>query len=199
MTLVIGLTGSIASGKSTVSTMFDDFHIPVIDADKLAREVVNPGERAYEEIIAVFGPGILQADKALDRKKLGSIVFADEKKRQALNRIVHPAIRKEMVQRRDAYIKLEKKCVVLDIPLLFESKLTTFADKTLVVYVDEDVQLNRLMARDKSTIEEAEQRIHSQIPVKQKATLADAVIDNNGTKQQSRKQLEKLLKKWNVI
>jgi len=199
MTLIIGLTGSIASGKSTISSMFADFHIPVIDADKLAREEVETGEKAYEEIIAVFGQEILQADKTLNRKKLGSIIFADEQKRKTLNNIVHPAIREEMIRRKDVYIEAGEKCVVLDIPLLFESKLTGFADKTLVVYVDEDVQLERLMARDESTEKEAKQRIQSQIPVKQKADLADAVIDNNGTKQQSREQLEKLLRKWNAI
>src|SRR5699024_4165680 len=100
---------------------------------------------------------------------------------------------------KDVYIEAGEKCVVLDIPLLFESKLTGFADKVLVVCVDEDVRLERLMALDESTEEEAKQRIHSQIQVKQKADLADAVIDNNGTKQQSHEQLENLLKKWNAI
>lgn len=199
MGLIIGLTGSIASGKSTVSQMFADFNIPVIDADKLARVVVNPGEKAYEEVIRAFGQEVLQEDKTLDRKKLGAIIFADEEKRKKLNSIVHPAIREEMLQRKDAYLEAGEKCVVLDIPLLFESKLTHFADKTVVVYVDEEVQLKRLMERDEYTEEEAKQRIHAQIPVKEKAGLADRIINNNGSKQQSYDQLEKLLKGWNVI
>lgn len=199
MALIIGLTGSIASGKSTVSSMFDDFNIPVIDADKLARVVVNPGEKAYEEVIHTFGQEILREDTTLDRKKLGAIIFADEEKRKRLNSIVHPAIREEMLQRKDTYLEAGEKCVVLDIPLLFESKLTHFADKTVVVYVDEDVQLKRLMERDEYTEEEAKQRIHTQIPVKQKAELADAIINNNGTKHESYDQLERLLKEWNVI
>src|SRR5690625_7359910 len=105
MTLIIGLTGSIASGKSTISSMFADFHIPVIDADKLAREEVETGEKAYEEIIAVLGQEILQADKTLNRKKLGSIISADEQKRKTLNNIVHRSIRNEMIPRKDVYIE----------------------------------------------------------------------------------------------
>ncbi|WP_029267297.1 dephospho-CoA kinase [Virgibacillus alimentarius] len=199
MGLIIGLSGSIASGKSTVSLMFDDFDIPVIDADKLAREVVDPGEKAYEAIIHKFGPGILREDKTLDRKKLGAIVFADEQKRLQLNEIVHPAIREKMLKHRDAYIKSDEKCVVLDIPLLFENKLTNYVDKTLVVYVDENVQLERLMEREGFSKQEAKQRIQAQIPNKEKAKLADAIIDNNGTKHHSYEQLEKLLRTWGVI
>ncbi|GGH75621.1 dephospho-CoA kinase [Compostibacillus humi] len=199
MTLVIGLTGSIASGKSTVSLMFDDFQIPVIDADKLAREVVEPGEKAYFDIINTFGEDILRDDKTLDRKKLGSIVFQDKEKLQQLNNIVHPAVRERMIQQRDAYIEQGVPAVVLDIPLLFESKLTHYVDKTLVVYVDEDVQLKRLMERDGFTEEEAKNRINAQIPVKEKANMADAVIDNNGTKFASFQQLEQILRRWQVI
>lgn len=199
MTLVLGLTGSIASGKSTVSLMFDDFNIPVIDADKLSREVVIPGEKAYEQIVDTFGHEVLRKDKSLDRKKLGSIIFNDENKRKQLNGIVHPAVREKMLAKRDAYVESGTNCVVLDIPLLFESKLSHFADKTVVVYVDEKIQLNRLMDRDEYSEEEAYQRINSQILVKEKAALADAVIDNNGTKQASYQQLEVLLKKWNIV
>ncbi|WP_405102479.1 dephospho-CoA kinase [Oceanobacillus sp. FSL H7-0719] len=198
MTLVIGLTGSIASGKSTVSLMFDDFNVPVIDADKLAREVVYPGEEAYEEVVRTFGNGILREDNTLDRKRLGEIVFTDESKRKQLNGILHPAIRKRMTEKRDALIADGAKCVVLDIPLLFESRLEHFVDKIIVVYVDEEIQLNRLMERNEFTKEEALQRIHSQMPVKEKANLADAVIDNNGSKFASLEQLEKILHEWKV-
>ncbi|WP_164668403.1 dephospho-CoA kinase [Virgibacillus doumboii] len=199
MALIIGLTGSIASGKSTVSLMFDDFDIPVVDADKIAREVVMPGEKAYEQIVNTFGREILFDDKTIDRKRLGAIIFADETKREELNGIVHPAVREKMLEKRDAYANSGAKCVVLDIPLLFESKLTHFVDKTIVVYVDEKVQLQRLMDRDGFTEEEAYQRINAQISVKEKAELADAVIDNNGSKNDSYRQLETLLSKWNVI
>lgn len=199
MTLVIGLTGSIASGKSTVSNMFSTLDIPVIDADQLARDVVYPGEEAYKEIVSLFGENILQEDETLDRKKLGAIVFQDEAKRKQLNNIVHPAVRKRMLEQRDALIKNGEKCVVLDIPLLFESKLTSYVHKTLVVYVDSETQLQRLMKRDNFSQEEAMQRIESQIPVKEKAELAHAIIDNNGSRRNSYKQLEKILIGWDVL
>ncbi|SEA49931.1 dephospho-CoA kinase [Thalassobacillus cyri] len=199
MTLVIGLTGSIASGKSTVSLMFDDYDIPVIDADKISREVVIPGEKAYHEIVTEFGESILREDGSIDRKKLGSIVFKEEEKRKRLNNIVHPAVRKRMIERRDHFCNQEVPAVVMDIPLLFESELTHLVDKTLVVYADENVQLERLMKRDGSKQEEAIQRINAQLPVKQKAEMADEVIDNNGTKHESYQQLNAILRKWNVI
>ncbi|AXI09660.1 dephospho-CoA kinase [Oceanobacillus sp. 143] len=198
MALVIGLTGSIASGKSTVSLMFDDFQIPVIDADKIAREVVEPGEAAYEGIVAAFGEAILIEDKTLDRKKLGSIIFADEDKRQTLNSIVHPEVRKQMIEQRDALIAAGKRCIVLDIPLLFESNLTSLVDKTIVVYVDESIQLQRLMERDGLAEQAAKQRIASQIPVEEKVKLANAVINNNGSKKESYEQLEQILSDWQV-
>ncbi|WP_200411459.1 dephospho-CoA kinase [Virgibacillus salexigens] len=199
MALIIGLTGSIATGKSTVSLMFDDFNIPVIDADKISREVVNPGEIAYEQIIETFGSHILREDKTLNREKLGDIVFNEETKRKQLNEIVHPAVRKKMLDRRDGYVKAGATCVVLDIPLLFESKLTTLVEKTIVVYVDEQLQLERLMKRNNYSEHEAKQRIASQMPVKAKAAMADAVINNNQTKYESYEQLERLLASWNVI
>lgn len=199
MALVIGLTGSIASGKSTISLMFGDYNIPVVDADKVSREVVNPGEIVYEKVIQAFGSDIVREDKMIDRKKLGSIIFADEEKRNQLNRIVHPAVRERILERRDGFIKAGAKCLVLDIPLLFESKLTHYVDKTLVVYVDEEVQLDRLMERDGYSEEEALQRIQSQMPVIEKAELADSIIDNNGDRYESYKQLEEILKKWHAL
>lgn len=199
MTLIIGLTGGIASGKSTVSSMFSTLGIPVVDADKIAREVVNPGEIAYKEVIGVFGKEIVLNDDTLNRKKLGEIIFTDDVKRKQLNEILHPAIRKEMIEQRDAYIRLGEKCVVLDTPLLFESKLTHFVDKIIVVYVNEEVQLYRLRERDNYQVQEAKQRIDSQMPVKEKANLAHAVIDNNGTQDETYQQLRSLLYDWKVI
>lgn len=198
MTLIIGLTGGIASGKSTVSTMFSDLNIPVIDADQLARDVVQPGKKAYEKIVSHFGREIVQQDQTLDRQKLGSIVFANDEKRQELNHIIHPAIRKQMVKQRDDYVRSKEPCVVLDIPLLFESQLMHYVHKIIVVYVDEDVQLKRLIKRDGFTQEEASQRIQSQLPLKEKAQKADAIIDNNGTIEQSATQLKQILSRWHV-
>ncbi|MGR9049102.1 dephospho-CoA kinase [Halobacillus faecis] len=199
MTLVIGLTGSIASGKSTVAEMFKNMDIPVIDADQISRDVVKPGEPAYQEIVEAFGEQVLQEGGGLDRKKLGKIVFSDEMKRKQLNGIVHPKVRQEMIRRREEYKQKQYQAVVLDIPLLFESNLTDYVEKILVVYVDEKTQLERLMERDQSGREEAEERIHAQIPVKKKAEMADAVIDNTGTIEQSSQQLRDILQGWYIV
>lgn len=199
MTLIIGLTGSIGTGKSTIAKKLIERNIPVIDADLIAREVVEPGKEAYEKIVETFGEEILQEDQTLDRKKLGAIVFEDEMKRKALNEIVHPAIRKEMLAQRDAYMKQKEPCVVLDIPLLYESKLTHFVEKVIVVYTDREVQLERILNRDHITKEEALQRINAQIDVKEKAKWADAVIDNNGTIEESERQLLDILANWDVL
>lgn len=199
MTLVIGLTGSIATGKSTISAMFEELDIPVVDADLIAREVVEKGRPAYDQVVAYFGEDILQANGELDRKKLASIVFKDEEKRQKLNSIVHPAIRKEMIKQREAHKADKVPCVVLDIPLLYESKLMDYVDKVIVSYVTEEIQLERLLKRDASSKEEAESRINSQISIEKKKKLADAIIDNRGTREESRQQLNALLKKWSLL
>ncbi|MFC0301972.1 dephospho-CoA kinase [Virgibacillus soli] len=199
MTLVIGLTGSIASGKSTVSQMFKEMGIPVIDADEISRDVVKPGMPAWREVVEKFGREILFDDGTLNRKKLGEVIFTSETKREELNAIMHPAIRNKMLQQRDGFVLQGERAVVLDIPLLFESKLTHLVEKIIVVYVDEDVQLQRLMERDQSTEQEARQRIHSQIPVKEKVELADAVINNNGTKQESFTQFKEILQSWSIL
>ncbi len=198
MALVIGLTGSIGTGKSTIANKFRELNIPVIDADVIAREVVEPDTETYRKIVETFGEEILHDDRTLNRKALGSIVFSDEHKRKQLNAIIHPAIRKEMLRQRDDWIEKGKECIVLDIPLLYESKLTHFVDKVIVVYVDEDVQLQRIVERDQSSKEEAKRRIAAQIPVAEKAKKADAVIDNNGTKEDSYEQLKKILLDWGI-
>lgn len=196
MTLVIGLTGSIASGKSTVSSMLEEMKIPVIDADKVSREVVEPGEEAYLSVVKQFGEDILLPDGNINRKKLGSVIFSNEEKRKILNGIVHPAVRKRMLEQKEDYVQNGESIIVMDIPLLFESQLTHMVDKVIVVFVEEMVQLKRLMERDQSTKEEALQRIHSQIPLKEKVKLADAVINNNGTRAETLKQLKNIVDEW---
>ncbi|RFB17771.1 dephospho-CoA kinase [Bacillus sp. HNG] len=198
MTLTIGLTGGIASGKSTVSQMFKEAGIVVIDADVIARKVVEIGEEAYEQIVQSFGEDILLPDKTIDRPKLGSIVFFSEDKRLLLNSIVHPAVRKQMLKEKEEHMKNGEETVVLDIPLLFESKLTSLVDKTLLVYVDYETQLSRLMNRNSLTKEEAEARIQSQMPLKDKIQLADAVIDNNGTIEDTKDQFRVVCKQWGI-
>ncbi|MCL6616945.1 MAG: dephospho-CoA kinase, partial [Anoxybacillus ayderensis] len=153
--LTIGLTGGIASGKSTVAAMFRDLHIPVIDADEIAHRVTAINGEAYKPIVEAFGRDILDANGAIDRRKLGTIVFDDEQKRKQLNAIVHPLVRKHMLQQKEQYAKQKEKAVVLDIPLLFESKLEHLVDRILVVYVDEQTQLHRLCERNGFSVEEA--------------------------------------------
>lgn len=198
MTLVIGLTGSIGTGKSTIANKMIELGIPIVDADLIAREVVEPGREAHQKIVERFGQAILHEDQTLNRPALGEIVFSDETKRQQLNEIIHPAIRKEMLMQRDAYIAENVPVLVMDIPLLFESKLTHYVEKIIVVYVSEETQLARVMARDESTEEAALQRINTQIPVKEKAEQADAVIDNNGTREASYEQLFEILQNWGI-
>ncbi|MGN7297615.1 dephospho-CoA kinase [Ferdinandcohnia sp. SAFN-114] len=198
MALTIGLTGGIASGKSTVSQMFKEAGIVVIDADVIARKVVEVGEEAYEQIVQSFGKDILLPDETIDRQKLGSIVFFNEDKRLLLNSIVHPAVRKQMLKEKEEHLSNGEETVILDIPLLFESKLTALVDRTLLVYVDYETQLARLMNRNNLSMGEAEARIQSQMPLKDKIQLADAVIDNNGTIESTKDQLHKICKQWGV-
>ncbi|MED2983322.1 dephospho-CoA kinase [Bacillus thuringiensis] len=199
MTVVIGLTGGIASGKSTVSEMFRELSIPVIDADVIAREVVEQGKPAYNKIVEVFGAEVLQQDGELDRPRLGSIVFYNEEKRLQLNKIVHPAVREEMNRKKEMYIKEGMQAVVLDIPLLFESKLTSLVDRILVVAVKPHTQLERLMKRNNFSEEEATARIQSQMPLEEKVKNADEVINNDGTIMGTKTQLQVILKNWNII
>ena len=194
MAKVIGLTGGIATGKSTVATFFREQNIPVIDADVIAKEVVEPGQHAYNQIIKTFGEVILQKNGMIDRKKLGKLVFSDDVKRKKLNDIVHPQVRTKMIAQRDAFIRVKEEVIILDIPLLFESDLVDLVDRVVVVYVDSDTQLERLVHRDQLSKEDALNRIQSQIPIEDKKNLADKVIDNTGSIEYTKKQCMELIK-----
>jgi dephospho-CoA kinase len=198
MSLVIGLTGGIASGKSTVSNMLKEMAVTVIDADVEARRAVEKGEPAYQEILAGFGDDIVLPGGDIDRVKLGSIIFHNAEKRQLLNSIVHPEVRRRMNSQVEAARERGERVIVLDIPLLFESKLTHMVEKTILVYVDRDIQLKRLMERNSLSLDEAEARIKSQMPLSDKVPLADAVINNNGTITESKKQLIEILMGWGI-
>lgn len=195
MSLTVGLTGGIASGKSTVSSLLIKKGYTVIDADIEARLAVEKGEEAYQEILRHFGERVLLKDGSIDRAELGSIIFHNETERKALNSIVHPAVRKRMTAKKEQAISRKEQLIILDIPLLFESKLQYMCDKTLLVYADEDIQLQRLMQRNQLSEKEAMARIQSQMPLKDKKALADAVIDNNGTIEETEKQLWGIFKK----
>lgn len=199
MAAIIGLTGGIASGKSTVSTMLNEKGYTIIDADLAARMVVEVGQPAYLAIVEEFGDSILhENDSSINREKLGQIIFNSEVKRKKLNSIVHPAVRGMMLQHKDEAIAAGKHTIFLDIPLLFESDLTWMVERTLLVYVNEETQLSRLMERNHFNREDAEARIASQFPLKDKINLADAVIDNNGSLQETKEQLEALLAEWDL-
>ncbi len=197
--MIIGLTGSIASGKSTVAKMFADLNIPIVDADKVARVVVEPGRETLQQIAAQFGDDVILEDGHMDRKKVGDMIFHDPTKRKQLNEIIHPAIRKEMLQQRDEYLSDGHPHVVMDIPLLFESGLQSYVENILVVSVSEENQLKRLMARNDLTEQEARARISSQLPISVKEKGADAVIYNNDSVASTKEQLHYILKKWGVL
>jgi dephospho-CoA kinase len=196
---IIGITGGIASEKSSVSLYLQELGFTIIDADLASRAVVEPGEEAYHQIVKAFGEDILLTDGNIDRVKLGSIIFHDQEKRLLLNSIVHPAVRSWMLLKTEAALSSGEETVFMDIPLLFESKLTFMVDKTLLVYVDEEVQLQRLMNRNGLSETDALARINSQMPLADKKALADAVIDNNGDINETKRQVKSILSEWYVI
>ena len=196
--MIIGLTGSIATGKSTVANMLREYDLPIVDADVIAREVVASGTKTLAQIADVFGPETIAEDGTMDRAYIGQQIFHNSDKRDQLNAIIHPAIRAEMIAQRDAYVA-EGKHVIMDIPLLFESKLQHYVDRILVVAVSSDVQLARLMERNSFSEEEARARIGSQIPIAEKIAGADAVLYNDGTLDETKAQLQGVLTKWGVI
>ncbi|MDQ0337840.1 dephospho-CoA kinase [Caldalkalibacillus uzonensis] len=196
--MVIGLTGGIASGKSTVSRMLADLGAVLIDADKIARKVVEPGQPAWQQIKEVFGEEVLKADGRLDRAKLAKIIFHDPEQRRRLNGIVHPAIRKKMLEEKEAALNRGQDLIVMDIPLLFESELEHMVDKILVVYVPQEVQIQRLMERDQIDRDYALQKIGSQMPLETKKEKGHAYIDNSGSRDETRAQLVRILQEWGI-
>jgi dephospho-CoA kinase len=192
--LIVGLTGGIGSGKSTVARMFKDEGAYVIDFDHLACLVVEPDKPAWREIIEYFGPGILSPDGKLNRSALAEIVFSDEKSRKALEGFTHPRIFEEG----DALINAIKRkdpssVVIMDIPLLFEFDLNKRFDKIILVYVTIAIQIERVVKRDGLSTEEVEKRLNAQIPIAEKRALSDYIIDNEGSINDTRDQVRKVV------
>lgn len=191
--IVIGLTGGIATGKSTVAEALRGLGLPVIDADQVARQVVQPGQPALNELVSAFGPSILRPDGQLDRTRLGALIFADTAARRRLNDITHPHILKAMDEMRQAAEARGERVLVLDVPLLFEAGMQGSVDRVWVVAAPESVQMRRLMNRDGISAEEARQRIQAQMSLTDKIGRADAVIDNSGSVEAARSRVQYLL------
>lgn len=191
--LVIGLTGGISSGKSTVSNMFSEMNIPIIDADKIAREVVEKGSAVLDFIAREFGEEILNSDGSLNRKALGAVVFKNTELREKLNSIIHPEIKQRIIKKIDFYRSQNHKCCVVDAALLIEGDYMSIVDIIILVYVDDKTQLERLMARDKLNIDEAMLRIRSQMPFNDKKKYAHYIIDNTKDLESTRQQLIKIV------
>jgi dephospho-CoA kinase len=192
---ILGLTGGIGSGKSMVALMFAQLGAAVIDADQLAREVVEPGEPALQEIAETFGRDVLLPDGRLNRGKLADIIFADAAARARLNAITHPRIRKRM----DAAVEARRSgpgVLIVDIPLLYENDRASTVEKVIVVWVDAETQLRRLNERDGLTVDAARQRIAAQMPLEAKRARADHVIDNSGSRENTRHQVEAIYRRY---
>ncbi len=199
MTRVIGLTGGIGTGKSTVAQMLVELGASLVDADAIVHELQAPGSPALDEIAAAFGPELIGADGALDREALGAIVFRDPQARGKLQQIIHPKVGVEMARRLEAARAADVPLVVLDIPLLFEGRLSGRGrasalpfEATVLVYTPRELQIERTVARDGCARAEAERRVAAQVPIDEKRALADHVIDNSGTREETARQVRAL-------
>ena len=191
--LVIGLTGGLATGKTTVAGMLARYGAKVIDADAIGHGLLEQGTRVYGAIVRCFGPGVLTADKAIDRRALSQIVFSDKARLQKLNSIIHPEIIR-IVKKEIA--KVRKGVVVLDAPLLVETGFYRNVDKVVVVTSSQARQIQRLQERLRLSRREILKRIRSQMPLSDKVRVADFVIDNNGTRNDLRKTVTQIRRMW---
>ena len=190
--IIVGLTGSVGTGKSTVTNFFRELGAHIIDWDELAREVIRPHSRAWKEIVGYFGKGILNADLTINRQKLAEIVFPDKMKVEKLNQIVHPEVFKEDERITSEIKSLDPDALIIkDIPLLFELTRPIVVDKVVVVSASEQTQLRRLEEKGMSR-EDARRRIRSQLPLEEKIKSADFVIDNDGPLEETKRQVEEI-------
>ncbi|MBN7273573.1 dephospho-CoA kinase [Ligilactobacillus pobuzihii] len=193
MTYVLGLTGGIASGKSTVSNYLYEQGAVVIDADIVSRQVVRPGAKGLLALVSEFGKQIQNEDGTLNRAALGEIIFNDQKKRDVVNGLLHPLIKEEMLNQVKVAEEKAVDLVVLDIPLLFESKCEQYCDAVLVVDVSPETQKGRLMRRNDFTQKEAQARIDSQMDPAERKKRADFVVDNDASEEKTYQQVDILL------
>ncbi|HCY7338677.1 TPA: dephospho-CoA kinase [Staphylococcus aureus] len=198
MRKVIGLTGGIASGKSTVSELLSVFGFKVVDADKAAREAVKKGSKGLAQVREVFGDEAIDENGEMNRRYMGDLVFNHPEKRLELNAIIHPIVRDIMEEEKQEYLK-QGYNVIMDIPLLFENELENTVDEVWVVYTSESIQMDRLMQRNNLSLEDAKARVYSQISIDKKSRMADHVIDNLGDKLELKQNLERLLEEEGYI
>ena len=190
--IIVGLTGSVGTGKSTVTRFFRELGAYIIDWDELARDVIRPHLRAWKEIVEYFGKDFLNEDLTVNRQKLAEMVFSDKEKVAKLNQIVHPEVFKEDERITNEIKSLDRDALVIkDIPLLFELTCPIFVDKIVVVSASEQTQLRRLEEKGMSR-EDARSRIKSQLPLKEKIKSADFVINNDGSLEETKKQVEEI-------
>ena len=191
--MIVGITGGIASGKSTVAKMLAQLGAPIIDFDLLAREVVGPDEPAFREIVDYFGDEVIGEDGNLDRKRLSGIVFREPQKRKILEGMTHPRILKAFVRQVRQLAEKDPRAIIQAvIPLLFEGRLEPLVHKVVVVYVSPETQIDRLMKRDQISREEAERILDAQMPIDQKAARADFMIPNEGDLTETKKAVKAL-------
>ncbi len=189
--LNVGLTGGIASGKSTVARILVAKGALLIDLDELAHLAEEPGGAVWGEIVRHFGEGVLRADRRIDRGRLGAVVFSDPEKRKLLNKLVHPAVLKLWQERLDELRRTYPEAVVLsDIPLLIEAGMEKMVDLVLLVYLPREKQITRLMKRNGLSKYEAELRVAAQMPIEQKKVLADIVVNNEGSEDETKAALD---------
>ncbi|HDA7562024.1 TPA: dephospho-CoA kinase [Staphylococcus aureus] len=198
MPKVIGLTGGIASGKSTVSELLSVFGFKVVDADKAAREAVKKGSKGLAQVREVFGDEAIDENGEMNRRYMGDLVFNHPEKRLELNAIIHPIVRDIMEEEKQEYLK-QGYNVIMDIPLLFENELENTVDEVWVVCTSESIQMDRLMQRNNLSLEDAKARVYSQISIDKKSRMADHVIDNLGDKLELKQNLERLLEEEGYI
>jgi dephospho-CoA kinase len=195
---LVGLTGGIASGKSTVAKILERLGAAVINADDLSREVVEPGKVAWQEIIDAFGTGVLQPDQTLDRQKLRTVIFSDRDGRKKLEAIIHPRVRALAEERIREHTAAGYSIIVYEVPLLFEGKLHEWLRPVILVACDVDTQRSRLQERDHLTQTEAQKHIDAQMSLAEKRRLADYVIENDGNLEELEQQVQVVLKKINA-
>ncbi len=195
MAIVVGLTGGIATGKTTVSKMFKESGYPVIDADEIAKSLLIKGSSAYEEILSAFGEDVLSTDQTINRKRLAKLLFHDEDARKKINAIIHPKAIDIIHSEIARYKQVGAPLIIVDVPLLYEAGLDKDMDYTVLVFARQKDQVDRLILRDKITEDYAKKKIKSQFPMSKKRELSDYVIDNSKSVLETKKSFKRVIEK----